>query len=81
MVIKMMMKGDHDDGDNRDSYGDAITVMVKAKVTLLLMLMPVQLQQGDAEMRQLQSGSREVAFTKQLRCQLKVSWWGVSFSL
>ena len=60
---------------------EMVTVMVMAMVIVLLMLMPVQLQQGDAEMRQLQSGSREVAFTKQLRCQLKVSLWGVSFSL
>ena len=76
MAIEMMMKGDHNDGDN------GVTVMVMAMVIVWwLMLMPVQLQQGDAEMRQLQSGSREVAFTKQLRCQLKVSSWGVSFSL
>ena len=72
------MKGDHDDGDNRDNYGDGEgegDCVVDADACA------VQLQQGDAEMRQLQSGSREVAFTKQLRCQLKVSWWGVSFSL
>ena len=60
---------------------EMVTMILMAMVIVLLMLMPVQLQQGDAEMRQLQSGSREVAFTKQLRCQLKVSSWGVSFSL
>ena len=41
----------------------------------------VQFQQRDETVRELQGGSREVAFTKQLRCQLKVKSGRVFASL